>query len=36
MSKDLVGLLGEYCNRNIHNRMAYSLYLLMAKIVYKI
>lgn len=36
MSKNLVRLLGEYCNRNIHDRMAYSLYLLMAKIVYRI
>lgn len=36
MSKTLVRLLGEYCNKNIHNRVAYSLYLLMVKIVYRI
>ena len=34
MSKDLVRILGEYCNENPNDRMVYSIYLVLTKIVY--
>lgn len=34
MSKDLVRVLGEYCNENPYDHIAYSFYLVLAKIVY--
>lgn len=36
MSKDLVRILGEYCNENPYDRVAYSIYLLLSKIVYRL